>query len=154
MKPTLFLSLLLLLSACVSHKPGSSSINEDWVSAPILQGSTDRLLIRVPPTSPLLPRKDSPAHALLLGKLAPISQLELKGQRIMMTSISMQMAVAPESGHLAIPEAQIGKWALVRGHWAGALYQAELICVFGDEPGKEELAAYRQGTRDILEDCR
>ncbi len=68
-------------------------------------------------------------HKLLMGLLASPSHIILRDGKILMTHISMQMAVSPESGFLEIGENTVGKWALVKGHWQGDLYEAEILCV-------------------------
>lgn len=150
----IFFTLLLLgLAACAGQKSTETTHQEDLVRVALFQGEGDKLWVRVPAESLLVPGQNESQHSLFIGTLGQNSTLQLKDQSLMMTTISMQEAVAPESGYLNIPDSQIGKSAIVRGHWAGDLYQAEIVCVFDNPPTRAQISAYEQGTKNILKAC-
>ena len=126
MKKILPLLALILLSSCISRQKSSSL--EPGEPLTIYLGEQETMELRISPNSPFLLPENSP-YKLLMGLLAGPSHLILRDGKVMMTKISMKMAVSPESGFLDVEEGDFGKWALVQGRWQGDLYEAEILYV-------------------------
>lgn len=152
MSKSIYSILLLFLCACSSSKVSNSNSLET-LTEPILVslGSQDQLTF-------MFPRGAAPSlnnnNQFLLGILKYPSHLQLKDSELMMTKISMQMAVSPESGYLSLPDEQVGKWAIVQGHWSGNLYQANILCTFDQTPSPSLLRDFEKGTKNVMDYCR
>lgn len=120
----------------------------------ILRGEEEKLSILIPSNASSLSMASLSQHSLLYGRLVSGSSLQFGKHNIMMTTISMQSAVSPQSGFLDISAEQEGAWAIVKGHLAGDLYEAEIICVFSKAPTQKQWNAYREGTANLLEACQ
>lgn len=153
MKKILFGALFLSLFACKTpREAGHSSTLTEKISITLLQPRDNTWTIRVHPDSRLVLGGDSP-HTLVLGELQAPSHLRAGLRSLMMTTISMQMAVAPESGYLNLHGEQAGKWAIVKGYLSGDLYEASVVCTFDEVPDPKLLRDFESGQKNIEDYC-
>ncbi len=137
-----FTSLIIIaLIACslqsngLKHSSANHSAMSKQSSIELITDAMPERHIRVPISAHstlFTPQKEGSAYKYLIGTLEENGQLRLLSQSIKLTSISMQEAHAPVP--IVISPEQIGQLAIVYGHLAGELYQAQIVAIFKSSP--------------------
>lgn len=154
MKCYLIILLSLITISCSTKKLQEKSTDGSLQTITILKGEGEKVSIQIPSNASTFNLGSLSQYSLLYGQLGQESSLRFGKQSIMMTTISMQEAVSPQSGFLNISANQEGAWAIVKGYLAGDLYEAEIICILSEEPDQKAWDAFSRGSTNLFDGCQ